>query len=799
MGAWCFSAVLITACGDRESNEQDLIADVAKVAESTVEVVTEALEEAVESELISDLAEEATEALAALAPAVAPADRAAKLGFAALLPAGCDAYMTIHHGADAVEYVKNLKLWGAIAPAGGMLPFGGFGMPPDFDMVEEFEMEIEIEQGDEDAEPGTAEELEQEPMSPGDLFGTEVTVAFGAGAGGRMAAWLDFNRRSSYFQMRRMSEALMNGPDEDEESFLPGWVGILMSASGPEMYNDLLVDAEAGAAMDRFAMPAIYFAVKVAEDRREQAQEMLAEPVRFLANLGEMVEPLEIERDGATFSGYRLMGSEAAKMLADNREEMDENIGLGDAALDRLGEFLEKQEIVAVSGIMGDYAVIFIGASADEFQFAESPDASFGASEALAFTDAHLNRPLLAVTHGDKDMLKALSDSMGGLAEYAEGLRDGIAANDSTGRDRDLTTLLQLVAERERALQALATQETGGMIVFVEDGLRIEGHGGSSGMLDYQTPARLAALEDAENVAVFFNWSVDSRHSERSNAYYEALIETVYAIALRVSQAPEDLGADDELDFGFDLMGMLRGYSGTFESEFRADTVGLWRALGTGMHQALGREKAMVLDLKGKMPAFPGMPREIVENAGFPRISMISPVTDREQLAASWEQLQLSGANLAQKIGQMMEQEWNMPRPIRSEQDGFTSWFMSMPFFDDEFLPSVTLDDEWFAMGTSRNQSIGLLEGLEDLEARPGGGMRAKVDFRMIADFLKAQFAILEEHRETIPDMDEDEFEEIRSQWNSMVAGLEEFEDLRLRRWNEDGLTRTSLHLKTRN
>ena len=40
-----------------------------------------------------------------------------------------------------------------------------------------------------------------------------------------------------------------------------------------------------------------------------------------------------------------------------------------------------------------------------------------------------------------------------------------------------------------------------------------------------------------------------------------------------------------------------------------------------------------------------------------------------------------------------------MQKPMSSEKDGFTTWFFSMPFFNDDFLPSVTVGDKWLRQG----------------------------------------------------------------------------------------------------
>ncbi len=771
---------LVVSCG-----ENHLVKEDAGEAEIAVDATSDVA--AAEDEDIAEVPA-APEAVA-VDDGLQALRRAEALGFAAYLPADSEALITFHDATESVERVKNLKLWGAIAPGMAALPLGGFGMGPDFELED---LEIEMVEGDDDEPfPADDEDPGLREMTPGELFGGEVTLAFGAGAGERIAGWLEFNRRSGYFQMRRFAETLMTAGVAGDDDFMPMWLRVIEKMTGPELYRDLLTDPEAIAGMERFQVPPVYFAVKAAGGRAAEAHEMLAEPVRFLANFGEVVEPLDVERNGMSFAGYRLMGAEAASLMAEDREMMDESIGR--EAADQLMDFIRSRELVALTGVVGDHAVVFFGASVDDFQLAEGAADSFGAVDGLAFVDAHVDS-LLAVMYGGKDSLELLATSAGGLADYADGLRDGLTATDTTGRNRDLATMLRIVTERERALLELTTHDASGLVAFHDKGLRIEAHGGSSGMLDHAAPSRFAALEDVADVAFFLNWTVDEEYSKRSTAYHEALIETLYAIVLRLGDTPDGAGEHGD----FDIAAQLGGYADMFESEFRADMVALWQAYGNGVRHGLGREAAVVLDLKGTMPAFPGVPRAIVENAGFPRVAMICEVTDRERLANSWDELHRSGANLVEKFGKMAELDWNMPRPVRTESGGFTSWFMSMPFFDDEFLPSVTLDDQWFAAGTSRNQAVELLSGLEHLEPVAAGGLRARIDFRVLADFQRAQLAVLEHHSDEIEGMDEESIGALRSQWIALIEGLEEFEELRVRCWKDNGTARTSVHLKTR-
>lgn len=726
---------------------------------------------------------ESEPASGAPAPAMAR-HRADALGFARHLPADVEGLISVHRAADLVSGLRELDLWKTFGDDLG----DAAGPPPEAMDDEDFSDLEGIMHEEEFAAPAPM-------MSPLEMLGSEVTLALGKGGGERLAAWLRFNDRASHYQMRNLAAILSQQPRHHGNpslgslSMLSAFFGAL---SDPGIYADLAQDREAIQALDAFRLPPIYLAVRAEGDAVNDVHAILSEPVRSLAGLGEIVAPVEITRAGATFQGHRLIGEAFAASMAEARESMVEQFG--EEVFERFIGFLKSRDLVAVSGTVGGYAVLFFGASEDEFQLADSPETALTHGSSLAFADPHLDHPLIALVHGGKTLVEQLTLGAGGLAEMALGLRDGFASNDRDARNRDLVALLDLVAERERALRALATQEATDIVLVDDGGPRLEARGGTSGMLDYAAPARLAALGDDPDAVIFLNWCVDPRYSQRSLDYSEALLETGYALALRLVDSPQDSAAP-----AYDQMAMIRQSIGVFTSDFRTDVVDLWHAIAHDMRAGLGREAAIVVDFSGTVPVLPGAAKPLAGVAGAPRIAYLAQVQDREKLAAAWQTLHASGGRIAARVAKMNQQEFAMPNPIRSESNGFSSWFLPLPFFDDEFLPSVTLNDSWFAVGTSRNQSLELAHRLDALEPHEGGGMRFAVHFPRMVEAQRRQLASLREKRDAIletGEIDADEFDETLRHLESLILGLGDFGKMEGRWWREDGVHRTSIHVQ---
>jgi len=714
-------------------------------------------------------------------------ERAAKLGFAKHLPQDVEALASIHNVTKVSEKLQATKIWELMAA--GMAG----GMAPDFEDLE-IEMEEEDiivpeeEQDEEITENDTLEAEEPdmgEPLAPMELLGSEVTIAMGKTTGDQFANLLTLNRRMGYFQMRSLAKELAKMAKTGDSS------GLLEAYSmNKETALSLLNDEKSGINMlEKLNMPPLYIAMRVEQSKLEAAAQQIAEPLGAMASMGEMVEPLNIERNGSKFTGYKIIGTEVAKLMAAERADMDEMIG--SESVDRLIKIVETKNIVVLTGVLSDYVVVFAGASVDDFQPAASVSESLVATDTLAFADAYIGKELVGVFSGSKDMLAKLMDSAGGFADMALGLRDGIVGSDGIGDTRDLETLLQVVVEREEALQKLVSVDASSSIAFLEEGLKIESFGGiNTGALDLKTSSKLVSLGDSEDVAIFFNATADTVYDEKARAYYESLMETAYAITMKVAEVPAEEGE----------MAQFKQMATLFDTQFRTDIISFWDALSNDFAAGLGSESAFILDMKGTMPAVPGVPKPILDNGRIPRIAMISTVDDRAKISAAWVKMNASITSILAKASEMAGTEIPMQKPISSEKDGYTTWFISMPFFNDEFLPSVTVGEKWFAATTSKTHAYEVLDQAAKAEAGPGG-MVFRVNFKALQTYGKEMLKMVEDNSAAIFGDDSFQLESFNENKKDMLKALEAMDDLdslSVKAYLDGSVRRSSVHFKTR-
>ena len=710
------------------------------------------------------------------APAMSAEERAAKLGFVQHLPQNTEVVFALYNGTKTADRVKSSKLWKLVIEQMGA---GAMGMGAIEDQEMEEQAAEEAVQDGVEPQPAPADD---EPMGPAGLFGTEFTVALGKPAAEQTGNLLTLNRRMGYFQMRSAVKSFveaMKAGDADSltESFA--------SSYGPELIKDLLEDPQSGLALlEKTQMPPIYFAFKTRESDRDVAAQQVAAMVENVSLLENLVEPVDVENPAGKFQGFKILGSKMSAMMAENREDMIEEFGA--EKVDKLLSIVTKKDIVIMSGTVGDYVVLFIGGSVDDLKFSNDASSSLVATEALAFTDAYAAKELTAVLYGQKEGMDTMVAAAGGLADMTNGLRDGLAGSEGLGDTRDLEAMFKIVAEREAALRTLISTEALGMVAFFEEGLKIESFGGTdSGMTDWKSPNKLAHLGDSDNVLMFANLTANAAFDEKAMAYYEALLETAYAMTMKVAELP----MEGEKMLQFKEMAKM------FDEKFRPDMVGMWDAFNNDFGAGLGTESAMIVDLNGTAPAIPGIPQQVVDKAKVPRISIIAPVIDRAKLASSWDKMNTTLTGTLAKVSEMTGQKIAMQKPISSEKNGNTTWFFAVPFFTDDFLPSVTVGDKWFVASSSKNQALDLI-AKADTGGETRDGFWFSMNFKALQKYLTETYTLIDDNAEAL--MGESQTDQQKKNVKNAIAALSDLDNLTVHSRREAGVLRSSAHFKTR-
>lgn len=752
-------------------------------------------------------------------PVAGPEERAAKLGFAKYLPKNVESLVSVYDAKKTTERAKTLKLWKFIEEVGGVpavpepeieeaavegaaledaakapdpaqgpaettLPTDPVAATPATDAAAASDAAVADAAVAPEGAPAAPVEEEFGPM---DLLGSEVTLALGDTSGEQLANLINLYRRYNYFQTREMTKAFVakaKGGDTDN-------LEELADPFSEELILEVLNDPAGGVGLlEKLSVPPIYIAFKTDVSKREEAAQQLSGGLGFLGNMMvDVMEPLEIEKAGGKFTGFKLLGAKLAEQLAENREDMEEEFDA--ALLDRLFAAVAKRDVVVLTGTIGDYVVVFAGGSTDQFELVADPKDSLVGGDALKFGDGYLGKDLAAITIGEKESLQLLVDSAGGLADMANGVRDGLAGEEGLGDTREIESLLQVVVEREAALRKLSSSEDSATIAFFEDGLKIESSGGTDqGAFDWKTPTTLNHLGDSPDVVLFANSVMSDSYSQASSEFLESLFETAYAVTRKVAELP-----GDQPEFT-----QFKEMTKLFDEKFRPDVVGLWSAFSGDLSDGLGTESALVVDLKGSLPTVPGVPQAVIDQARIPRASVIAPVKDRAKLSSAWEKTNASVTSILSKVGEMSGKEIPMQKPMSSEKNGLTTWFFPMPFFNDSFMPSVTVNDSWFVASTSKDQAVDLAGQAANGTAGKKG-LVMKINFTALQKYADETLKVVDANAPAIfgegsPKLED--FQENKEQIRKGIETLGDFDSVTVHSNRDGGTLRTSIHFKTR-
>ncbi len=687
-------------------------------------------------------------------PALTAEERAAKLGFAKHLPADTEGLVSYYQGTETTKRVKSTKLWKFI--------------------------QRELNDAEE-PEPPTDPAVE-EPFGPAALFGTEFSFALGKPSSAEFQKIGRLNSRNTYFQIRSVVKAFDMAIQSGDAAAL---TKALSESFSDELFAELLRDPKSGIDLvEQLQLPPLYFAFKVKEADREAAATQLASTIGMANMLGEMVVPATAESSGSKLTGVKILGSKISESLAADRSSMD--TALTPEMADRVLAALAKKDIVLVSGSVGDYVVLFFGPSTEAFKLSPDSASSLCSGAALSFVDAFAKQELSALVYGEKTATDLISADSGAFADYIEGLRDGIAAAERLGDTRDLDAMFRILAEREEALRKLGGNEATGILAYFEDGLKIESVGGSDlGLVDYQASNKLAHLGRTPGVAFFANVSSDPIFQAKASDYFQALFETTSALSQLVAESPVPMEGLEK----------AREMTKLFNSQFRPDLLSLWGIYKNDFLAGIGTETAWVVDLKGTPPKIPGASEALLAEAKVPRISRISPVTDRAKLAESWTKMNLTFSSTLGKVGKLMGRDIPMQEPLSSEKNGATTWFFALPFSTNDFLPSITLNDRWFIASTSKNQATDLI-AQADAGGASGDGLFLSIDFKALGSYAQDSLKLAEAHvaEFTGQPLAEQELKMLKS----AALIFEDVDHLTLHSRRDGSDIRTSIHLKTR-
>ena len=633
-----------------------------------------------------------------------------------------------------------------------------------------------------------------DPESPGTqllaLFKEEFLIASGKGSSKQLENLVSLSGLSNKHQIATMVRLWTMGVNEEDDALLnenPFSFLVDVVHDDPDFVVNLV---------SAMKMPPILLAARVSDDeKRDEFSAFLEMGVGMALGMGAEEMPFLkgaiTKIAGISFNGLSLNGEILVESLQDELGISD-MLGsiLDPASAQDVLDSLKKKNLVLMGGVSDEVIYLYLGNSVDEIPLVEDVANGLAASEEFAFADAYLDEKLVNVFWMEEDLVQVGANSEAVFGDYIEGIELGLKGNDAVGDTKALKKMLKNLLKLEKDLLAFGQVQSAaaGLSFLRGDGLYSESFGGNiDGIYDWETPHQLGPVESDTFLSV---QSVMNPEGNKVAAeYLETAFASVYEMARLMGELESSPNEKAEL--------FLEGFE-CFDEKMKGDALSLWKGIRAS-EAGLGNESIFEIDLAGSWPTVPGVPEAIIEKGLAPRISYIAPVTERPKLAESWKAVEGAVARMLQTVSGMQGEDIPMQKPMSSQNEGLKTWFFPIPMQTDDFVPSITLDDELMIMSTSKERAVELAQ----LAKEKGAGKKGLVmvmNFEPLQAFLSNWFEIVSEDPEAIlKDAEQVEsFLKNQETFESVIKSLEEFHSLSAHTRMENGKLRSSSHFKTK-
>jgi hypothetical protein len=607
----------------------------------------------------------------AVQPAAAPvakapslADHAAKLGFAAKLPQGTEFYVG---SVNLKAHIAALKSSAWFKDVSGLM---------------------------EDKTPApTAGDKSLATLEK--LFGDDVFIAGAQGFAASAAQLRNINRvyNEVYFKII-MTGGVSGAFGAAQEGAAPNPLAFMQN-----FLQDTATLEKLAGVINTLELPPLIAGCKV-----EKPEEILA----VLANTKELEEKkIVVMSDLTTPQGhkFRVATMDVSTVLT------DEQLKTALAALppdtpEASRKIIEKaiadlraKKFLVGWGSVGDHVIFACGKNLDHLKFVESPAQSLLAKPELASLAPHAAKNLTGVSYMSAASLESLNDDQ----PIVPMLRGAVSALRENATFKAIGEALE---PQVNALSALESKvyhgEATDMVAagWWDKGFHAESVGGLKPKFVLPgKPLRYHQLVNKPGVILGLAYHRNKEYDIAVRAWMEQLFSIAYTAAKELVKAGI-AGPQGGPSFAmFELM-LLPQLKSVYQADRDIDEKGL------------GGEIAYVIDVNGKMPNIPGMP-EAAKDIKIPRISTITDVASRAELAKGWTTINETITGVAAIIGGFAggqpgpdgqaKPPFVMPVPQSSKSGDMTTWFYTGEFFSGDLNPAASVSDKLLVLSTSKD------------------------------------------------------------------------------------------------
>ncbi|RBP37295.1 hypothetical protein DES53_11433 [Roseimicrobium gellanilyticum] len=628
------------------------------------------------------------------AKAASLVDHAAKLGFAAKLPADTELYIGSAQLKKHLENIKKSSWWKDLSA-----------------LVE-----------DKTPAPAAGEKAQQLAL---EVWGDDMFIAGGQGFAQDAELLRDLNRlyNEVYFKL------ILSGSTASLQT--DG-----AAPSNPlAMVQPLLTDQASleklGQFISKFQLPSMIAGVKT-----DKGPEVIAElfSEKSLKN-----KPAEIEiSDLKTPDGhaFKVITIDMSKVITEEKQkEMLEGFAKmlpepAQKALTKALADVRSKKFVFVVGAVEGYLLLATGKSLDHVKFAADPSKSLLSKPEMAWLLPYAQKDLTGLVYSTAATMSALHDDQ----PLVPMLRGGVAALKDSEMFKPMGEALEKqideMAGLEKNVYAREFTSVAGVSWWEGGALNAEFFGGARNrFMTLGKPLSFAGLVERPGVVFGIAYHRNPEYEKAVRLWIEKLVSIAYTGAQQLVQAGI-AGPEGGQQFALFEMMLLPTIKEVYQADRQIDEKGL------------GSQFAALLDVNGQMPSLPGVTLEDSKKMKFPRLTMVSEVANRGEIASGWATISKTITNFATIATSMMGKgaEGGAPPPIptpeSTEANGMTTWFYKNEIFNGDLYPVSSINDKLLVVSTSKPAAESLTADLAKPAAKVVEGCVWRLDISALADWI---------------------------------------------------------------
>ena len=521
-------------------------------------------------------------------------------------------------------------------------------------------------------------------------------------------------------------------------------------------------------AMEELKVPPMILGSKISDG----ADEIVATLHQLEENFPPVITVGKFQAGGGNFTSWKI---HLQDVLNEGMEaELDEAIG-DPATSKKIIEIFRKKTIEVSFGVVDNYLLVTLGGDHSHLKFAESPEESILAAKSFGFADQFLSKKLVGYSFASQPFLKG-GTSGGSMIQMANSFADGLSGG--AGETAEMGKLIRKLGGQMEKLGKRESQTQVG-VTLMDNGLRGESIGGyRADVVDSKAMTQFANRAPAD-AAMVFGSVANPEYRDDS----VAVLETLFALGDVIIEARAKNAGEEQL--------------GEMKKLFAPDLAKIWGILKDDFIDGIGSQTGIIVDLKGGMPKIPGAPNAIINNGKVPRIAIAMDVADRAKLSAAWDELVPAvNAAMLKVPGTEPGSEPQLPDVVTDEGGGLQTHYMSLPFMSNDFVPSLSLNDELFFLSTSKTFVQGI--AATPVDTRKIRGTYMMMDFTEIQRYASEWLGLLEQNSDTVfGESEAQQFQEQAAQAKQVMEFTKALQTFRFNRYqNDEGAMRSSWHLK---